>query len=243
LLKIKNLSVKIAGNLVLNNLNLEVNSGSFEILMGPNGSGKSSLAATLMGHPDYEIITGEIYLADQNITKLSTHERAKLGLFLAFQHPKAIAGLPVFSFLKTIYEAYTGNTIPVPEFENLLNKKLDLVGLDKSFVHREVNVGFSGGEKKRLEILQFLLLQPRLAMIDEIDSGLDVDALKLVANAINIAKQNNPRLTIILITHYNRIVDFLCPDNVHIMQQGKLVKSGDLLLVKQIETAGYEDLA
>ena len=242
MLIIKNLSVKIADKLVINQLNLEIKPGNCAILMGPNGSGKSSLAKTLMGHPDYEIISGEIFFKDQNITKLLVHERAKLGLFLAFQQPKSIAGLQVFNFLKTIYEAYTGQTLAVPEFENLIFQKLELVGLDRSFIYREVNTGFSGGEKKRFEILQFLLLQPDFAIIDEIDSGLDVDALKLISQALLIAKTQQPSLTILLITHYNRILNFLQPDRVHIMQHGQLTKSGDMALAKQIEINGYEGL-
>lgn len=242
MLIIKNLSVKVADKLVVDGLNLAVGRGELAVLMGPNGSGKSSLAATLMGHPDYIITDGTIYLADQNITNLLPHERAKLGLFLAFQHPTAIAGLQVFTFLKTIYESCTGNVVSVPMFEELLSQNLALVGLHKSFIYRDVNSGFSGGEKKRFEILQFLLLQPRLAIIDEIDSGLDVDALKIVADIISVSKKNNPQLTIVLITHYNRVINLLQPDSVHIMQQGCLVKSGTVGLVKQIESSGYENL-
>lgn len=242
MLSIKNLSVKVADTLVIDNCNLEIKNGVSAILMGPNGSGKSSLAKTLIGHPDYQIAHGEIYFKDYNITNWLPHERAKIGLFLAFQQPRAIAGLQVFNFLKTIYEAYTNITIGALDFHKLLLEKIELVGLDKSFIDREVNVGFSGGEKKRFEILQFLLLQPELAIIDEIDSGLDVDALKLVAQALLIAKKQRPNLTILLITHYNRILNFLHPEIVHIMQQGKIIKSGNMNLVKQIELHGYENL-
>lgn len=242
MLSIKNLSVKIADKLIIDRLNLEIGLGSCAILMGPNGSGKSSLAKTLMGHPDYKIISGEIFFKDHNITKLAAHERAKLGLFLAFQQPKSIAGLQVFNFLKTIYEAATGSSVAVPVLEDLIFQKLELVGLDKTFIYREVNSGFSGGEKKRFEILQFLLLQPSFAIIDEIDSGLDVDALKLVAQAFLIAKKQQPNLTILLITHYNRILNFLQPDSVHIMQNGQLTKSGDQALARQIELTGFQNL-
>lgn len=242
MLIIKNLCVQVENKLVIDRLNLEIQAGSSAILMGPNGSGKSSLAKTLMGHPDYKIISGQIYFKDHDITQSLPHERAKLGLFLAFQQPRSITGLQLFNFSKTIYEAYTGQIIGAPEFENLLLQKLELVGLDHSFMYREVNVGFSGGEKKRFEILQFLLLLPNFAIIDEIDSGLDIDALKLVAQALRIAKQARPDLTILLITHYNRILDFLQPDQVHIMSGGQLIKSGDIMLAKQIEMNGYENL-
>lgn len=242
MLSIKNLCVKVADQFVIDQLNLDVSLGTCTVLMGRNGSGKSSLAKTLMGHPDYQVTSGEIYFKDQNITKLLPHERAKLGLFLAFQQPRAIAGLQVFSFAKNIYEAYTGKSVSVPEFEILLIQKLELVGLDKSFIYRDVNTGFSGGEKKRLEILQCLLLQPEFAILDEIDSGLDVDALKLLSQALVRAKQERPNFTILLITHYPRMLEFLQPERVHIMQQGKLLKSGNVALVRQIELNGYEDL-
>lgn len=242
MLSIKNLAVQIAGKPVVDNVNLEIKAGELAILMGPNGSGKSSLAMVLMGHPDYTITAGAIYFNNQDITNLAVHERAKLGLFLAFQHPRAIAGLQVFSFLKTTYEVFTGKIMDVRDFENLLLKNLELVGLDKSFIYRDVNSGFSGGEKKSFEILQFLLLQPKLAIIDEIDSGLDIDALKLVAQAINFAKKKCPELSIILITHYSRIINFLEPETVYVMQHGKLVKSGDIFLANQIEQFGYDQI-
>lgn len=242
MLEVRNLSVKSADKLVIDNLSLSVNAGVLDVLMGPNGSGKSSLAATIMGHPDYQVVTGSICFASQDITHMLPHERAKLGLFLAFQNPIAIPGLQVFSFLKTIYEAYTAKTILVAEFELLLTKNLELVGLNKSFMYRDVNDGFSGGERKRFEILQFLILKPKLAIIDEIDSGLDIDALKIIAHALGVMQQENPDLTIILITHYNRILSYLRPDLVHVLQAGKLVKSGDLALIAQIEATGYEGL-
>lgn len=234
------MTVQIAGKTVLQDVNLVVTASELAVLMGPNGSGKSSLAATLVGHPDYEVIAGEIIFNNLNITKLLPHERAKLGLFIAFQNPKAIPGLQVFSFLKTIYESYTGNVISVPDFEVLLDQNLNLVGLNKSFIYRDVNVGFSGGETKRFEILQLLLLQPKLIIIDEIDSGLDLDALKMIANALSVYHHNHSDAAIILITHYRRILDFLAPEVVHILSSGKLIKSGNLDLVTQLEQAGYD---
>lgn len=242
MLNIKNLNIKVSDHLVINEFDLQIKLGSCVVLMGPNGSGKSSLAKTLMGHPDYRVISGEIYFKDQNITTLLPHERAKLGIFLAFQQPSAIAGLQVFNFTKNIYEACTGKAISVPEFEILLLEKLNLVGLDRSFIYRDVNTGFSGGEKKRFEMLQCLLLQPKLAILDEIDSGLDIDALKLFSQIINLLRKKDPDFTILLITHYNRVLDFLQPDSVHIMQDGKLIRSGDFNLAKQIELNGYENL-
>ena len=242
MLVIKNLSVKIADKLVLDNLCLSINAGSLDVLMGPNGSGKSSLAATIMGHPDYQVVAGTINFSGQDITQMLPHERAKLGLFLAFQNPIAIQGLQVFSFLKTIYEAYTGKNVLALEFESLLNKNLEIVGLNKSFMYRDVNDGFSGGERKRFEILQLILLKPKLAIIDEIDSGLDIDALKIIAQVLAFMQQDNPDLTIILITHYNRILSHLKPNLVHVLQAGKLIKSGGLALISQIEANGYEEL-
>lgn len=236
------MSVKIADKLVIQNLNLELKSGVLDILMGPNGSGKSSLAATIMGHPDYVVVAGQIIFNQQDITNMPPHERARLGIFLVFQNPKAIAGLQVFTFLKTIYESFTGKTVNIPEFEQLLYQKIGLVGLDKSFIYRNVNEGFSGGEQKRFELLQFLLLEPKLAIIDEIDSGLDMDALKVVAQALNLARMQDSNLTILLVTHYNRILNFLQPDILHILNQGKLIKSGDLAIIEQVEKNGYESL-
>ena len=242
MLKIENLIVKVHDQLVIDNLNLEVATGKIDALMGPNGSGKSSLAMTLMGHPEYQLIAGKIIFNNIDITNFTIHDRAKLGFFLAFQHPQAISGLKVFSFLKTIYEAYTGQIISVPDFNNILLEKLELVGLGSCFLEREVNVGFSGGEKKRFEILQLLLLNPKIAIIDEIDSGLDIDALKLIANAIMQAKLENPDLIVLLITHYRRILNFLNLNQVHIMQQGKIVKSGNINLIEKLEQTGYENL-
>ena len=227
---------------MLDNLCLSINAGSLDVLMGPNGSGKSSLAATIMGHPDYQVVAGTINFSGQDITQMLPHERAKLGLFLAFQNPIAIQGLQVFSFLKTIYEAYTGKNVLALEFESLLNKNLEIVGLNKSFMYRDVNDGFSGGERKRFEILQLILLKPKLAIIDEIDSGLDIDALKIIAQVLAFMQQDNPDLTIILITHYNRILSHLKPNLVHVLQAGKLIKSGGLALISQIEANGYEEL-
>lgn len=241
MLKINNLSASIVDKQILNQINLNISSGEQHILMGPNGSGKSSLAVCLMGHPDYKILAGQILFNDRDITNLPPHERARLGIFLAFQYPKAIPGLKVFSFLKTIYESFTGNVISVPDFEKLLNTNLEIVGIDKSFIHRDVNDGFSGGEKKRFEMLQLLLLKPKLAIIDEIDSGLDVDALKVVAEVINLCHQQNPNFTLILITHYQRILKYLKPDFVHILQKGKIVKTGGAELALQIEKSGYAE--
>lgn len=238
-LEIKNLTVQIDNKLVIEQLNLEVDFGSLHVLMGPNGSGKSSLAAVLMGHPSYQVLTGEIWFKGQNIVHLPVNERAKLGIFLAFQYPKSIPGLKVFNFLKTIYEANFGTSIAVPEFEKLLKSHFELIGLDQSFMHREVNTGFSGGERKRFEILQLLLMRPTLAIIDEIDSGLDVDALKEVANALKLYQEQHPEIAIILITHYQRILKYLQPGFVHIMQHGKIIKSGGAELVEQVEISGY----
>jgi len=240
LLNIADLVVQIDQKTVIDHLNLEIKSGDLVVLMGPNGSGKSSLALALMGHPDYELVFGKIIFNGQDITIMLQHERAKLGLFLAFQNPRAIPGLSVFDFLKTIYENYTGNLISVPELESLIYQNLELVGLNKNFINRDVNTGFSGGESKRFEILQLLLLKPKLAIIDEIDSGLDLDALKQIAQALNVCHQAG--MTILLITHYRRILNYLQPKKIEIVQAGKINKTGGLELIEMIENNGYEKL-
>ena len=239
MLKISNLSVKVDDKQILNNLNLNLELGKIHVLMGPNGSGKSTLAYSLMGHPSYEIISGEIFFNTKNITELPAYKRAKLGFFLSFQNPLEIPGLKVFDFLKESFSAFTGKNISVTELYEELKILCKKLNLDPVFFDRNLNEGFSGGEKKRLEILQMCLLKPKVAIIDEVDSGLDVDSLKIVANAILWLKTEDPDLTIILITHYQRILNYIHPDFVYILHNGQVVKTGDFSLISKIESQGY----
>ncbi|MCL4229837.1 Fe-S cluster assembly ATPase SufC [Candidatus Dependentiae bacterium] len=239
--KINDISIDIESKQIVKKVNISCSAGSVHAIMGPNGSGKSSLAYALMGHPRYVITTGSIALADVDLTTLAAHERARAGLFLSLQHPVEVPGLSVFNFLKESYGALHG-VIPVPEFQQLLYATMDTLGMDHAVAYRGVNEGFSGGEKKRLEMLQLLLLKPKVVILDEIDSGLDVDALKVVAHGIMRAKEKNPALVIILITHYQRILQYVRPDFVHVIHQGVLVRSGDATLAEDIEQKGYDDI-
>lgn len=241
MIKIQNLSVKVEDKQVINNLNLSFQTGKIHVLMGPNGSGKSSLAYTLMGHPAYQVTNGEIYFNNQNILELPVFKRAKLGFFLSFQSPLEIPGLKVFDFLKESYFAIKDETISVTDFYEKLKCLCDQLKLDHNFLDRNLNEGFSGGEKKRLEILQMLLLKPKVAIIDEVDSGLDVDSLKLVSNAISNLQKENPDFTIILITHYKRILEYINPDFAYVLINGNLADSGDISLVNKIESQGYNE--
>lgn len=238
--KICNFSVKIGDNIVVKSIHASFAKGSVHAIMGPNGSGKSSLAYALMGHPRYTISEGTVFLCGNDFGQLTTDQRARAGLFLALQHPIEVPGLQVFNFLKEAYCAVHG-TISLQDFQGLLYGAMDMLEMDHSFAHRGVHEGFSGGEKKKLELLQLLLLKPKVAILDEIDSGLDVDALKIVARGIMQARTDNPDLIVIMITHYQRILRYVKPDFVHIMQHGKLVRSGDARLAEQIEQNGYED--
>lgn len=241
MLYIDQLSVLVQQKQVINNLSCTILPGAMHALMGPNGSGKSSLALTLMGHPSYRITSGTIRFADTDITQLLPDKRARLGLFLAFQHPVEIPGVTVFNFLKESYYALHGAT-GMQEFQSVLYAAMDLLSIDHAFAYRKVNEGFSGGEKKRLELLQLVLFKPMLAILDEIDSGLDVDALKIVAQGIALAREQNPDMSILLITHYQRILDYITPDVVHVMQAGQIICSGDATLAQTIEQRGYDGL-
>lgn len=238
-LQIKNLSIAVEDKTIIKNLTLSVEPGTVHALMGPNGSGKSTLAYALMGHPRYEITSGTVLLNNHDLLSMPVDKRAQAGLFLVFQYPHALPGVTVFAFLKEAYDAIHA-PIDVAEFERMLNKVMDTLHIDFSFAYRYLNDGFSGGEKKRFEILQMLILKPTLVIIDEVDSGLDIDALKLVADGINMAKKSNPEMSIILITHYQRILEYLVPDFVHVLCDGELVQSGDASLVTVIEQKGYD---
>lgn len=243
ILTIKNLKTSIQGKTVLNGVNMEINVGQVHVIMGKNGSGKSSLALSLMGHPNYKIDSGEILFQGQNINDLKPDQRAKLGIFIAMQNPVEVEGVSVKQLLRTAYNAIYDETpkqLRLAEFNRLLEQRLDDLKMNPSFIERATNVGFSGGEKKRTEILQMSILQPKLAILDEIDSGLDVDALKIICSQINKLKQHDPNLTILLITHYPRILAYLNPDFVHVMQDGQIVKSGTSELAHEIEKIGFE---
>lgn len=257
MLKLQNLTVQINNQIILKNLSLQVQPGTVHALMGPNGSGKSTLAYAIMGHPSCQVTTGNLIFRDQDITDLAIDKRARLGIFLAFQYPQAVPGLKVFNFLKAAYEAFGGDgsihpcfakasrgthherTISVLEFKQILDAALVTLGLNPELIERDLNDGFSGGEKKRLEMLQLYLLQPKIAIIDEIDSGLDVDALRVVAQVLQACRDRDPEFTIILVTHYRRILEYLKPDFVHVIANGELVASGDAALSHKIDQAGY----
>jgi Fe-S cluster assembly ATP-binding protein len=243
-LQIRDLHVNVAGNEILKGLNLTIDQGKVHALMGPNGSGKSTLAYTLMGHPNYEVTSGEIFFKDQNILELAPDERSHLGIFLAFQYPVAIPGVSVANFLRTSLNSHRkakdpeDKGMPIPEFRNLLKEKMNLLGMDHSFAGRYLNDGFSGGEKKRAEILQMAALNPEIAIMDETDSGLDIDALRTVAEGVQALR--GPKFSALVITHYQRILNYITPDVVHIMLNGRIAESGGADLALKLEENGYD---
>lgn len=243
MLSIKNLTVSLDKKIVIKNLSLDIAKGTITVLMGPNGSGKSTLAYTLMGHPSYAHTLGEVIFLEQNILELPVEKRARAGIFLACQYPQEVPGVQVTTFLKEAYRMLVRQDITAQDFQQKLYLALDAVKLDHSFAYRYLNEGFSGGEKKRLEIVQMLLLQPKIAILDEIDSGLDVDAIKLVADAILHARTVCPDIVIIIITHYQKILDYIQPDRVHILVEGSLVASGTKELAQRINQQGYDALS
>jgi len=237
--KIEDLHVVVEGKEVVRGVTLSINKGEIHAIMGPNGSGKSSLANALAGHPNYQIISGKAYLDGQDMTGMDATERALAGLFLAFQYPLAIPGVTVANFLRTAMKAkHGGNEEALRTFRKDLLEKFKLLEIDQTFATRYVNAGFSGGEKKRLEILQMTMLDPKMAILDETDSGLDIDALKIVSKGINsIANENNAML---LVTHYQRMLNYVKPDFVHVMMDGKFVRSGGPELALELEDRGYD---
>ena len=237
-LEVKDLKVKIEDKEILKGISLEVDRGKVVALMGPNGSGKSTLAYALMGHPRYEITSGKILLNGEDVTEARPDERARKGLFLSFQYPQEISGVSVSNFLRTALNAKNEKKISVMDFHKILQEKMKLLKIDKSFALRYLNEGFSGGEKKRMEILQMAVLQPKIGILDETDSGLDIDALRTVAEGINDLKGSE--LGVLLITHYQRILNYITPDKVHIVMDGKIVKSGGKELALEVEERGYE---
>lgn len=241
MLSISQLAVTVDQKKVLNNFSLIINPGSIHAIMGPNGSGKSSFAYALAGHPSYELAVESLVLNNQDILAMSPAQRCKAGLFVAFQNPIAIPGLSVYTLLKESFQATTQEKFDIAFFMGYLTELFHEIGLDPSFMHRQVNEGFSGGEKKRLEIVQMRLLKPTCVILDEIDSGLDVDALKMVAASIMKARAENPFMSIVLITHYQRILQYIAPDFVHIVCDGRLAASGDHTLSHDVEARGYDE--
>jgi Fe-S cluster assembly ATP-binding protein len=235
---IENLKVEVEGRQVLKGVNLAVPKGEVHAIMGPNGSGKSTLANTLMGHPQYKVTEGRVLWKGQNILELSPDERARLGLFMAFQYPVAVPGVSVVNFLRMALKSLRGTDIPVVEFRKLLREKMQLLKVDDAFVSRYLNEGFSGGEKKRNEILQMAVLQPEFAILDETDSGLDIDAVRIVANAVNAMR--GPDVGFLIITHYSRILNYIEPDVVHVLVDGRVVRSGGPELAHELEQRGYD---
>jgi len=242
LLEIKNLKVSINENTILQDLSLKINRGEIHAIMGPNGSGKSTFSKVLAGHPAYSVLEGDILFKGSSILELSPEERSHLGIFLAFQYPIEIPGVSNEDFLRLAYNSkqkFSNKPEVDPiEFLSIITKKLELVNMSPMFLNRNVNEGFSGGEKKRNEILQMILLDSELSILDETDSGLDIDALKIISNGIN--KFMNEEKAIILITHYQRLLDYINPTYVHVMQNGKIIKTGTSELAKELEDKGYE---
>jgi Fe-S cluster assembly ATP-binding protein len=250
-LVIKNLHVNVEDKEILKGLNLEMNKGEVHAIMGPNGSGKSTLANTLMGHPAYRVTEGEIWFNGQNIVGMPTDERSRLGLFLAFQYPSTIPGVSVANFLRTAInarydKAERGNGdgakdshgLSMRDFRTLLKDKMAMLQMDASFARRYLNDGFSGGEKKRMEILQMAMLRPQIAVLDETDSGLDIDALRIVSEGVN--QLLNPNLGVLVITHYQRILNYIKPEHVHILVNGRIALSGGPELALELEERGYD---
>ncbi len=244
ILEIKNLHANIAGVPILKGVNLKINTGEVHAIMGKNGSGKSTLAKVIVGHPSYNVTAGEIFFEDNSIFTLPPEERARLGVFLGFQYPTEIPGVTNADFLRLAYnsrqKAKGLKELEPLEFFEFVHSKLELVDLDASFLSRNVNEGFSGGEKKRNEILQMGLMDTKVSILDETDSGLDIDALRIVANGVNTL--TNKSNAVLLITHYQRLLDYIQPDYVHIMQEGRIIKTGTKDLALELEEKGYEGI-
>lgn len=243
-LSINNLHVNVADKEILKGVNITVRSGEVHAIMGPNGTGKSTLANTLMGHPGYEVTQGDILLDGQSILEMEADERSHLGMFLAFQYPIAIPGVTLANFLRVALNSRRkavnpeDKGIPVPEFRKMMIEKMDYLKMDHAFAGRYLNDGFSGGEKKRAEILQMAMLQPKFAVLDETDSGLDIDALRIVSEGVNALR--GPDLGVLVITHYQRILNYIQPDVVHVMMNGRVVESGGSELALNLEQHGYD---
>ncbi len=239
-LTVDNLHATIADKKIVRGLSLSVPRGEVHAIMGPNGSGKSTLAKVLAGHPDYKVTQGKVTMDDENLLELEPDERGRRGLFLAFQYPSEIPGVTIANFLRAAVQARLpeGEELEATEYYAKLYEKMELLGMDRSFTSRSVNEGFSGGEKKRTEILQLAMLEPKYAVLDETDSGLDIDALKTVAHGVNAMR--GPNIGILLITHYQRLLNYIVPDHVHVMVAGRIVRSGRKELALELEERGYD---
>jgi hypothetical protein len=242
MLKINNLSAKVVstGTCIIDKLNLEIGDGEIHAIMGPNGTGKSTLSKVIMGHYQYEIVDGEIYFNDKLLNGLDTCERARCGIFLSMQDPAIIDGVSTSEFIRTAVNEVSGEKSSIFSFVKELESNMEQLHLNKDMVHRSLNKGFSGGEKKKNEILQLKFLKPKFIILDELDSGLDVDSLKIVCREINSYKKDNPDTSILIITHYPRILEMIVPDFVHIMNNGSIKKTGDKLLALEVEKDGYD---
>ena len=242
MLKIKNIHAKIEDKGILNGIDLEIKAGEIHAIMGPNGSGKSTLASVITGKEEYEVTDGQILFEDEDLEEVSPEERAHKGIFMSFQYPIEIPGITTTNFIKTAInetrKARGENDMPAKDMLKMLREKCDLLDIDQKFLSRSINDGFSGGEKKRNEIFQMAMLEPKLAILDETDSGLDIDALKIVANGVNKLKSKDN--AVLVITHYQRLLDYIVPDYVHVLFDGKIVKSGTKDLAHQLEEKGYD---
>ena len=242
MLEINNLHASVEGKQILKGIDLKVSPGEVHAIMGPNGSGKSTLSTVIAGHEDFEINKGEILFQDEDLVDFNTEERAHKGIFLSFQYPVEIPGVSVTNFIKTsinqMRKANGFDEMPASEMLKKIREKSDLLKIDSKFLSRSLNEGFSGGEKKRNEIFQMAMLEPKLAILDETDSGLDIDALKIVANGVNMLR--NDDTAVVLITHYQRLLDYIVPDFVHVLSNGKIVKSGNKNLAIELEAKGYD---
>jgi Fe-S cluster assembly ATP-binding protein len=242
LLEVRGLTAKIGDHNILKGIDLTVRAGEVHAIMGPNGSGKSTFAKVLSGHPSYEVTGGEVLFEGRNLLDLAPEERARSGLFLGFQYPIEVPGVTNSAFLRLAYNTVQGTRgveeLDPLEFDDLVREKMKLLDIDPSFLGRSLNAGFSGGEKKRNEILQMALLEPKLAVLDETDSGLDIDALRVVANGIN--KLHTPDNGIVLVTHYQRMLNYIVPDYVHVMEGGRIIRTGDKSLALELEARGYD---
>ena len=237
LLNLKNVKSEVEGKEILKGVDLTINKGEVHVIMGPNGAGKSTLASILVGHPKHEVVGGQILLEGEDITELEVDERAQKGIFLSFQYPEEIPGLTVEDFLRTAKEAVTGEKQYIMQFHNELVEKMEKLHINPEYAERHLNVGFSGGEKKKNEILQMAVLEPKLAILDETDSGLDIDATKSVFEGVQNLKTKDTAL--LIITHYDKVLEYLKPDFVHVLMDGKIVKSGGIEIVEAIEKDGY----
>jgi Fe-S cluster assembly ATP-binding protein len=243
LLKISNLHAVVAedGREILRGVDLELGKGEIHAIMGPNGSGKSTLSKVLSGHPAYEVTDGEVIYKGRNLLEMEVDERARAGVFLAFQYPVDIPGVSIANFLRTALQSRSEEEVDIFDFQDQLLERMALLEMERSFAERSVNDGFSGGEKKRNEILQMAMLEPELAVMDETDSGLDIDALKVVSSGVNTLHRERGEMSILLITHYQRLLNYITPDHVHVMVGGRIVKSGGAELAQELEAHGYEE--